>query len=288
MFASTGLRSFDYLAADVIHSGSASPLARFGVVLLKLGAHRMIRRLIARKSPGADIFLFARQAVPDEMIRDALRLRPETQAVILGAGLDTSGLRIGAERRAVGVAPGKFFEIDLPAMQDEKRQLAARLAGKWNLDDAHIKYVPCSFGEGELVAGLRAAGFDSSLPTIWVWSGVVHYLTDAAVRATLADLKTLSAPGSTLFFDFILLEAYEKPVEYGFALTRKRFDAYGEVMSFGFRGGTDHVREWLAAQGITFVRSYTHLDMVELYEIKTGQRAPSKGTPWSNLVVASL
>jgi O-methyltransferase involved in polyketide biosynthesis len=117
---------------------------------------------------------------------------------------------------------------------------------------------------------------------------VIHYLTDAAVRATLADLKTLSAPGSTLFFDFILLEAYENPVEYGFALTKERFDSYGEVMSFGFRGGTDHVRDWLAAQGITFVRSYTNLDMVKLYELRTGEPAPSNGTPWSNLVVAAL
>lgn len=288
VFASTDLRSFDYLAADVVNSGSASFLTRFVVVLLKLGAHGLIRKLIAKTSPGGDIFLFARQAVPDDMIREALLARPETQVVVLGAGLDTSGLRIGAERRAAGLAPGTFFEVDLPAMQDEKRQLAARLAGRRNLDDTHIAYVPCSFGENELGSGLRAAGFDALLPSIWVWSGVVHYLTDTAVRATLTELKALSAPGSMLFFDFILLEAYEKPIEYGFAQTKKRFDSYGEVMSFGFRRGTDHVRDWLAAQGITFVRSYTNLDMVELYELRTGKSAPSKGTPWCNLVVAAF
>jgi methyltransferase (TIGR00027 family) len=287
VYASTRLRSFDYLAAAVISGGSASFRARLGVFLLKLGAIGLTRRLISRTSPGADVFLFARQAVPDEMIREALRARPATQVVILGAGLDTSGLRIGAERRAAGLSPGTFFEVDLPAMQLEKRALAARLVRlEPDLDGAHIRYVPCSFGENELVAALRAAAFDPSQPTIWVWSGVIHYLNEAAVRGTVADLKRLSTAGSLLFFDFILLEAYERPVDYGFAQTKRRFDSYGEVMSFGFRQGTDDVRQWLAAQGVAFVRSYTSDDMVELFRHRTGQPAPSHGTPWSSLCVA--
>jgi methyltransferase (TIGR00027 family) len=289
VFASTGLRSFDYLAAEVVSGGSASLRARLGVALLRCGATGLTRQLIARTSPGADVFMFARQAVPDAMIREALAARPDTQAVILGAGLDTSGVRIGAERRSADMVPGRFFEIDLPAMQEEKRQLVARLAqAQADLDDTHITYVPCSFGENELRTELRAAGFDPSVPSVWVWSGVVHYLTDAAVRATVTDLKHLSAPGSRLFFDFILLEAYEKPSDYGFAETKKRFDSFGEVMSFGFRRGTDHVREWLQAQGIGFVRSYTNEDMIGLYEVQTRQRAPSQGTPWANLCIAAF
>jgi methyltransferase (TIGR00027 family) len=287
--AATGLQSFDYLAADIVSSGSASLQARFCVALLKLGIHGPVRMLINRESPGSDIFMYARQAVPDDMIRKALLDRPETQTVILGAGLDTSGVRIGAERRAAGTATGRFFEVDLPAMQDEKRLLTARLRRmRQDIDDSHITYVPCSFGENEFTVGLRAAGFDPSKPSIWVWSGVVHYLTETAVRATLTEIKTLSAPGSELFFDFILLEAYERPAEFGFAQTKKRFDAYGEIMSFGFRRGPEHVRDWLAAQGIRFVRSYTNLDMVDLYERDTGKPASSKGPPWCNLVVAAL
>lgn len=156
------------------------------------------------------------------------------------------------------------------------------------LREDNLIYVPCSFGEDELGAALRGAGFDASKPSVWVWSGVVHYLTDAAVRATVAELKRLSAPGSQLFFDFILIEAYEKPNEYGFASTKARFDKFGEVMSFGFRQGTAHVSEWLASQGLAFVRSYTHLEMVALYEQKTGKPAPSAGTPWSNLCIAAF
>ncbi|MEZ4455225.1 MAG: class I SAM-dependent methyltransferase [Gemmatimonadales bacterium] len=173
---------------------------------------------MARASPGADVFLFARQTVADDLIREALAAGPETQAVILGAGLDTSGVRIGAERRAAGLSPGTFFEVDLPAMQEEKRRIAVRLAGRY--DDAHVAYVPCSFGEGELTSALQAAGFDPARPSVWVWSGVIHYLTEAAVRETLTDLRAL--------------------------------------------------------------------DMVKLYEARTGRPASSRGTPWANLAVASM
>ncbi len=260
-----------------------------GVGLLKLGASSLTRAIVSRTSPGVDVFLFARQLVPDELAREALDADRETQVVILGAGLDTSGLRIGAERRAAGKAPGTFYEVDLPATQAEKRLQVARMLRNWpELGEDHLVYVPCSFGEDEIGTALRGAGFDASKPSVWVWSGVIHYLPEEAVRATVAELRTLSAAGSKLFFDFILLEAYDRPDEYGFSANKKRFDAFGEVMSFGFRQGTSHVREWLEAQGLAFVVSLTHLDMVALYERETGQPAPSRGTPWSNLCVAEF
>ncbi len=223
------------------------------------------------------------------MIRDALTGNPQTQAVILGAGLDTSGLRIGAERRASDLNPGKFFEVDLPAMQDEKRRIVRQIVQKnAELDDDHIVYVPCSFGEDELSTALRDAGFDCLRPTIWIWSGVIHYLSEQAIETTMRTMRDFSASGSQLFFDFILLEAYARPDDYGFASTKRRFDAFGEVMSFGFREGVDHVGAWLNQQGLSLMRSYSNHDMVDLYERKTGYTAPSPGTPWSNLCMAQF
>ena len=289
VYAWTGCRSFDYLAAHFVRGSSASLRARLGVALSGLGATALTKFLVSRTSPGSDVLLFARQAVPDDMVREALRANAETQIVILGAGLDTSGLRIGAERRKSREVPGNFFEVDLPATLSEKQRLVRRIAPVLaGAVSDNIRYIPCTFGENELNAALLSAGFDRSKPSIWIWSGVIHYLTDAAVRLTLAELKSMSSPGSQLFFDFILLEAYEKPTDYGFSKTKSRFDSFGEVMSFGFRKGEDHVREWLTSQGLRFVRSYTHLDMVALYEQKTAAPAPSHGTPWANLCVASL
>ncbi len=40
--------------------------------------------------------------------------------------MDTSGLRIGAERRQSGESPGGFFELDLPVAVAEKRSRFTR------------------------------------------------------------------------------------------------------------------------------------------------------------------
>lgn len=285
----TGCESSDYLAPHFVRGPSASIRARLGVALAGAGAQSLTKFIVSRTSPGVDVFLFARQAVPDSMIREALIHDADTQIVILGAGLDTSGLRINAERLRAGERQGVFFEVDLPASQVEKQRLASSVApllGKHLSTSIH--YVPCSFGKDEISSALRASGFEKTKPTIWVWSGVIHYLTEEAVRSTLAEIRQLSTPSSRLFFDFILLEAYERPDDYAFAKLRARFDSFGEVMSFGFRKGQAHVSSWLAEQGLRFEQSYSHDDMTSLFERQTGTVAPSRGTPWSNLCIASF
>jgi len=285
----SGCGQSDYLAIDFVRGAAASIRARLGIALINMGLVGLTKLLVSRTSRGADVLLFARQAVPDDMIRDALAENPETQVVLLGAGLDTSGLRIGAERRAANERPGTFFEVDLAAMQAQKRRAVARmLRSRPHLNEDNVVYVPCSFGEHELGKALGRSGFDLHKPTIWIWSGVIHYLTEDAVHATVDELRRLSSRGSQLFFDFILLEAYQNPRKFGFEKLKARFDSFGEVMSFGFRQGEEHVRTWLSEHGLTFVRSYTSADMVDLYQKTTGQQASSNGTPWSNLCIASF
>lgn len=287
--ALTGCGSFDYLAADMVAGGSGSFRARLAVAIVKMGGSRLALRLGSRVSPGVDVFMFARTAIADALIRRALTEDATTQVVVLGAGLDTSGLRIGAERRNGDQPPGMFFEVDLPATQAEKRRQVTRLLRKRpDLREDHIGYVACGFGERELGTALRQAGFDPSRPAVWVWSGVIHYLTEAAVRSTVAELKALSRSGSWLYFDFVLLEAYQNPGDYGFRDTKARFDSFGEVMSFGFHEGPEHVRAWLAEQGVTLDRLYSHHDMVDVYRTTTGCRPRSAGAPWSNICVARL
>lgn len=285
--AYTGCESFDYLAADIARGGSCSLRARAVLRLVRLRVPRLALALAERVTPGVEVFLFARCAVGDDQIREALAEDATTQVVVLGAGLDTSGLRIDAERRQIGLSPGVFFEVDLPATQIEKQQQVARLLrARPSLSQDHIVYVPCSFGEHQLVKALQDAGFQPSTPVMWVWSGVTYYLPEPAVRSTLADLRMLSTRGSRLFFDYVLLEAYENPDLYAFRETKARVDSFGESLLFGLRAGRERVSGWLTEQGLEFVRSYTNLDMVDVYEAKTGMKARSAGTPWANLCVA--
>jgi O-methyltransferase involved in polyketide biosynthesis len=45
---------------------------------------------------------------------------------------------------------------------------------------------------------LDGAGFDRSIPATWIWEGVLPYLTDEQVHATLAEVQKCSAPGAQL------------------------------------------------------------------------------------------
>jgi methyltransferase (TIGR00027 family) len=62
--------------------------------------------------------------------------------------------------------------------------------------------VPVDFLRDDLGAALVGAGWDPAAGTLFVWEGVTHYLTRAAVEAVLAWIG--SAPGRTrLVFTYI-------------------------------------------------------------------------------------
>jgi methyltransferase (TIGR00027 family) len=110
------------------------------------------------------------------------------QLVILGAGLDTRAHRMHA------LADVDVFEVDHPQSQAYKQRKAAalpKLAGA-------LTYVAVDFERHDLAERLRAAGHRPEVPTVWIWEGVVMYLTDDALRATLSAVADSSAPGSIL------------------------------------------------------------------------------------------
>jgi methyltransferase (TIGR00027 family) len=123
-------------------------------------------------------------------IDDAVRAHPTPQLVILGAGLD------GRAWRMPELAGTAVFEVDQPATQRDKRDRAAALPG-----NAPV-FVPVDFGEEELGRALAVKGHHAAEPTTWIWEGVVPYLTEAEVTATIAEIAAGSAPGSRLIVNF--------------------------------------------------------------------------------------
>jgi O-methyltransferase involved in polyketide biosynthesis len=49
---------------------------------------------------------------------------------------------------------------------------------------------------------MTAADFQPTQPSVWIWEGVVMYLTDAAVTRTLREVAALSAKGSKLLVQY--------------------------------------------------------------------------------------
>ena len=128
-------------------------------------------------------------------IDDAIRERPAPQLVILGAGLDGRAWRMPELRDTV------VYEVDHPDTQREKRTRAAALAPAAR----EIHFVPVDFTRDDLDVALARAGHDPARPTVWLWEGVVMYLTASEIEATLAIVERRAAAGSRL------IVAYHSP-----------------------------------------------------------------------------
>ena len=129
-------------------------------------------------------FMAARSRYADDALAEAVD-RGCRQVVVLGAGLDTLGLR--NPYRAIGL---RIFEVDHPATQADKRRRLLRFGPRL---PTSLSLVPVVFGETDLAAALTMAGWMTDEPTFFQMLGVVVYLP-AATRQTLfafiADLPT--------------------------------------------------------------------------------------------------
>ena len=132
-----------------------------------------------------------RTAAIDLAVRDAIA-NGARQVVILGAGYD------GRAWRMPELAGVKVFEVDHPATQGDKRAHVTELPPPTGI----INFVPIDFERESLDSVLERAGHDRSMPTCWIWEGVVMYLTHDTVRGTLAAIGGRSAPASTLIVNY--------------------------------------------------------------------------------------
>src|SRR5690348_3972031 len=141
-----------------------------------------------RQAPASRMhdYLAARTAFFDRTVTSALG-RGVTQVVIGGAGYDGRAFRYAK--------PGvRWFEVDHPATQADKRERIARLG----LDAAHITFIAADFTADPVAAPLRAAGVDQASPALFLFEGVAVYLERPVIERVLAEFRAVTAPGAVL------------------------------------------------------------------------------------------
>jgi methyltransferase (TIGR00027 family) len=156
------------------------------------------------------------------------------QIVILGAGFDTRSYRLAA-------GDIQIYEVDHPVTQAAKRKALQGVV----TPPPTVKFVTVDFETDDLGQRLGAAGYDESARTLFVWQGVIMYLTPGGIDHTLAFIANHSAPGSVVIFDYMcerLLRRLRGPTAMR-VFTR----AMGEDITFGLDG--DKVEAFLTARG---------------------------------------
>ena len=185
-------------------------------------------------SPSMELWMGLRTRYLDDCVVRALD-RGIRQVVILGAGLDTRAARLGRDG-------ARFFEVDQPASQADKRVRLSRFEG-YPIDAA--AFVACDFEQHDFVERLEAAGLDRAKPTCFVWEGVIYYLAEEAARATLRRLATEFAATSLLVFDFLNTKMARssprlRPEDRGM---KSIIEELGEPMQFGIDDATPLMSE---------------------------------------------
>ncbi len=187
-----------------------------------------------------ELFIAVRTAFLDAAVRRAIS-EGLAQVVVLGAGYDTRAARLATS----GV---RFFEVDHPATQADKRARVEALPG---YPAEAATYVPCDFERQDFVSELASRGFDRGAPSVFLWEGVVYYLTEKAVRATLRRLAEACHPESRVFFDYVGKRLVEGRVPEQDLLARERVAEMGEPLRFGI----DDVVPLLYQEGFRHVRT---------------------------------
>lgn len=188
----TALGAARHRAAHQVLEGGrifSDPLA---LRILGVGAEAAL--LEAERDPARRplrLFIAVRSRLAEEALQAAFA-QGVRQLVVLGAGLDTY-----ACRNPLGDCL-RIFEVDHPATQAWKRQ---RLSEAAIPVPPNLTFAPVDFETEALAEGLARAGFDPRQSTFFTWLGVVPYLSEAAVLATLDFIASLPG-GARVVFDY--------------------------------------------------------------------------------------
>lgn len=241
---------------------AADPYAHRFVNPLAVQFMRVVGALGINKLTGIEglmNFAMARERYIEETMVRELRDGAE-QIVVLGAGFDTRSYRLPE----AGKVP--VFEVDHPTTQTAKREA---LRGVVDPLPANVHFVGVDFDHDDLGERLRAAGYDEGRRTLFVWQGVIVYLTREGADATLAFIAGHSAPGSTLVFDSMDSNALG-----GSGAIGLRFftSAMGEKVTFGI--GLGEIGPYLENRGFRDVEIFDHAAMERTY---LGRRRAAAG-----------
>jgi methyltransferase (TIGR00027 family) len=181
--------------------------------------------------------LVVRSRVAEDTLSDAVAAGVR-QYVVLGAGLDTFGLRNTNPDLHV-------FEVDHPNTQTWKRQ---RIVEEGLTAPATLRFVAVDFNRQDLEVELRRAGLRAEQPTFFSWLGVVPYLDPPAIRATLTSAARLSRATGGIVFDFFAPPGrWQLLIRLFMWLRGRRVAQLGEPFRAPLR--PDDARQWLAESG---------------------------------------
>ncbi|HSB66775.1 MAG TPA: SAM-dependent methyltransferase [Anaerolineales bacterium] len=207
-------------------------------------------------------FLVARCRYMDDLLQASLDDGLK-QLVILGAGYDSRAYRFGELRRGV-----KVFEVDHPATQQLKMKKVKEVCGEL---PGFVSYVGVDFNRQTLEERLPASGYDEHQKTLFIWEGVVMYLSPEAVDGTLSFISHHSGGESQVVFDYIYSALLDGSVRHGEVSRMRRVRRFsGEGLTFSLSEGK--AQGFLEERGFTDVTDVGSAELHKRYFVGVNAR----------------
>ena len=224
--------------------------------------------------PGARTSAIARTKLIDDVLLEALTTGI-SQVVILGAGFDCRAYRLPQLESAV------VFEVDHPATHATKIASLQRARAKF-LRNVH--HVEIDFLHQTLPDVLAKSGFQTSVPSIFLWEGVTQYLTREAIDAVLSFVASCSS-NTRLVFTYVHAGMLDGSAEFKAAARLLRgYAQLGEPWIFGLR--PEEVAGFLKQRGLCLERDLAAAEYRQLYYSKEAERLA--GYEFYHVAVASV
>ena len=194
--------------------------------LSKLSLFRnLVQKIIQNKIPGALSSGIARTKYIDDLLQYTINHGVQ-QVMILGAGFDTRGLRLGFLRNT------PVIEIDHPNTSALKLNVLKERLGKL---PAHISYYQVDFNLHSLEELATWNNIQFSVPTTIIWEGVTNYLSAEAIDSTFRFVNRFTG-GSYVIFTYVHKTVLDNPQSfYGAEKLLNDLEKIQERWTFGFR-----------------------------------------------------
>jgi methyltransferase (TIGR00027 family) len=200
--------------------------------------------------------------------------------VVLGAGFDSRAYRFRTAYPAL-----RFFEVDLPAMSETKRQ---RLAEVFGAVPDYVRYAAINFDKQKLEDVLPALGYDAKQRTLFILEGVTPYVVESGNSATLDFIRKNSAPGSRVVYDYLLRDVVEG-----------RFENYYAAESIAkavARRGEPYVTGWMPPEAAAFAKQHGLIvvedvgnkELTERYLLGTDGKPDGRLLDWQRIIEAKV
>ncbi len=216
------------------------------------------------RSPGVTEYLATRTRYIDDYlaacIEDGLQ-----QLVILGAGFDSRPYRFEALKK-----PVRVFEVDHPATQAVKLGKVKQIFGA---PPGHVTYVPVDFDRQRLDERMADCGYDTHLNSLFIWEGVIYYISPEAIDGTLEFIARHSVPGSRVIFDYIYTSAFSGGGKRTEVKSMQRYRGLtGEGLQYSINEGA--IQSFLEQRGFCEVNNADHRAWRRLYFAGKNARRP--------------